>query len=349
MLKQLERLKLLYGYLQNEQADSNTILAFLVTKKAEISLRQLQRDLKDVESYFLKSDQKLMVTNQSRKKIYQITKPDLPLRWNQKTINTWQLSELIGGVPLLLNRAKDIEAKKNVFKKLSLLAKGNKIEFNSNGLLSTNFYEVLKDDGFNLIMDDLMKAIRHDNYIKIVKIKNDFTTDNVDSEKNNIVVAPIAIFYHRGDFFIAVMEKKAICFYEIGQLNTIEIIDRKFNRKDCLEKLEKERKRRFGVTKNINNEVYDIKLEFTNITGSLVKKYFWHSTQKFYQKTANDNVIMTLQCGINRELVGWIFQWMYNVRILEPLILKEYYSEAIKKMNKIDNTSVFVYNNIFEP
>lgn len=349
MLKQLERLKLLYGYLQKEQADSNTILAFLVTKKAEISLRQLQRDLKDVESYFLKSDEKLMVTNQSRKKIYQITKSDAPLKLSQSSINTWQLSELSGNVSLLRNRANDMEAKDKIFKMLPKVNSGHKIELNSNGLEKTNFYEVLKDDGFDLIIDDLMKAIRHDNYIKIVKIKNDFTTDNVDGEKNKLVVAPIAILYHRGDFFIAVMEKKAICFYEIGQLNTIEIIDRKFNRKDCLEKLEKERNKRFGVSKNINNEVYEIKLEFTNITGSLVKKYFWHPSQKFHQKTSNDNVIMTLQCGINRELVGWIFQWMYNVRILEPSILKEYYSEAIKKMNKINDTSVFVYDNIFEP
>ena len=61
MLKQLDRLKLLYDHLHQGQADSNTLLAFLLEKKAEISLRQLQRDLNDIEKYFLKSAEKLII------------------------------------------------------------------------------------------------------------------------------------------------------------------------------------------------------------------------------------------------------------------------------------------------
>lgn len=349
MLKQLDRLKLLYDHLHQGQADSNTLLAFLLEKKAEISLRQLQRDLNDIEKYFLKSAEKLMVTRQSRKKIYQITIPDSPLKLTQGMINTWQLAELSGNVSLLQDRARDMETKTNIFKKLSQLTKGHKIEMNSNGLISTHFYEVKKDDNFSSVVDDLMKAIRHSNYIKIGKIRNNFTVDNVSEEKKNITFAPIAIIYHRGDFFIGGMEKKVICIYEIGQLYDIEISSKVFNGKDYLEKLEEERNKRFGISKNINDEVYDIKLEFTNITGSLVKKYFWHESQKFTQKVANGNVIMTLKCGINRELVGWIFQWMYNVRILEPAIFKEKYDTAKEKMNKINENSAFKYDNIFEP
>lgn len=32
---------------------------------------------------------------------------------------------------------------------------------------------------------------------------------------------------------------------------------------------------------------------------------------------------MTMHCGINRELVGWIFMWMTNVRVLNPPVLRQ--------------------------
>lgn len=349
MLKQLDRLKLLYDYLQKSQADANTLLSFLLANNAEISLRQLQRDLKDVEAYFLKSSEKLVATLQSRKKIYQITISDAPINLTQEIINTWQLVELSGNVPLLQDRVKNIQDNANIFNNIPQLTTGNRIEMNSKGLISTNFYEIKKNHNFSKTVDVLMKAIRQNSYVKIGKISDDFTVDNISGEKTKVTFAPIAIIYHRGDFFIGGMEKNEICFYEIDQFFDIEISNRRFNGKDYLKKLEKERNNRFGISKNINDEVYDIKLEFTNITGALIKKYFWHESQKFYQKSSNDNIIMTLKCGINRELVGWIFQWMYNVRILEPTVLKEKYASAKKKMNKIDEKSAFKYDNIFEP
>jgi hypothetical protein len=50
-----------------------------------------------------------------------------------------------------------------------------------------------------------------------------------------------------------------------------------------------------------------------------MKNHHWHATQKFPKK--NGNTLMYLECGINRELLGWLFQWMYNIRVVEPEIL----------------------------
>lgn len=59
---------------------------------------------------------------------------------------------------------------------------------------------------------------------------------------------------------------------------------------------------------------------------------------------------MTIKCGINRELLGWLFQWMYNVRILEPAILQKYHDKTLDEMivNRKSKKSL-VYRNIFEP
>ncbi|MNG35937.1 hypothetical protein D3C85_1814520 [compost metagenome] len=59
---------------------------------------------------------------------------------------------------------------------------------------------------------------------------------------------------------------------------------------------------------------------------------------------------MTMKCGINRELVGWIFQWMYNVRIIEPVILQDYYNQTLRKITGNGKSEKhLVYDNIFEP
>jgi len=56
---------------------------------------------------------------------------------------------------------------------------------------------------------------------------------------------------------------------------------------------------------------------------------------------------MTLKCGINRELVGWIFMWLYNVRIVEPPELKAYYNKTIKEIQQVDKKDMLLYRNIF--
>jgi predicted DNA-binding transcriptional regulator YafY len=81
--------------------------------------------------------------------------------------------------------------------------------------------------------------------------------------------------------------------------------------------------------------VYSITLEFSSSTGQFIKQYFWHSSQTF--KEQNGKIIMQLQCGINRELIGWLFMWMYNVKVIEPLILKEYYTKSLKKNTEVNN------------
>jgi hypothetical protein len=59
---------------------------------------------------------------------------------------------------------------------------------------------------------------------------------------------------------------------------------------------------------------------------------------------------MKMHCGINRELFGWIFRWMGNVKIIGPAILKDLYLEQLDIMNKNYATNKTLdYSNIFKP
>ena len=200
-------------------------------------------------------------------------------------------------------------------------------------------------------IDKLIEAISTQNIILISRLKNDYTVDNHHQTTAVFEFIPVKIIYHRGAFLIAGFLKSntaEIVLYEISQLEEFTIRKEKFNLKDLSKTLNDELDNRFGITKNIDDKVYDIKLEFTNITGSLVRKYTWHHSQKFI--LYEGNYIMTLKCGINRELLGWIFQWMYNVRILEPQQLIDVYKNSLVEMQSNRNLhTALKYKNIFEP
>ena len=58
---------------------------------------------------------------------------------------------------------------------------------------------------------------------------------------------------------------------------------------------------------------------------------------------------MYLTCGINRELIGWLCQWMYNIKIIAPAVLKTHYTKALQKMSQNHQKETpLVYRNIFE-
>ena len=56
---------------------------------------------------------------------------------------------------------------------------------------------------------------------------------------------------------------------------------------------------------------------------------------------------MTFTCGINRELLGWLFSWMYNVKIIGPPELIDYYKKSLAKITQIHGSENLVYRNIF--
>ncbi|WP_281323865.1 WYL domain-containing protein [Flavobacterium sp. IMCC34518] len=352
MLKQTERLKVIYTFLKQTPADARAILEFLQTNDAEISLRQLQRDFNEVEKIFIQPNEELFVQiGQHRKKIWQIVNSDKKIKFNQSTINTLYLAMLVSPNILMENRLPDIELFRELLQKAINKSENQlSITQNQSQLINTHFYEITKDTIFNANINQLISAVTNRKYIKIIELINDYTVDNHQFKTDSVNFAPVAIIYHRGAFLIAGIESKnqEAVIYEIGQLKNFKILDKGYNYEQFSNRIKNEFDKRFGITKNMTDDVYEIVLEFTSVTGALVSKYFWHHSQHFEKKKGN--WIMTMKCGINRELMGWLFQWMYNVRILEPAILQMNYDKTLDEMiaNRKNQKSL-VYKNIFEP
>lgn len=202
----------------------------------------------------------------------------------------------------------------------------------------------IEKSNLNIVKD----AISIQKQLLITKLKNDETGDNFSFTTQSIQIIPVLLVLHRNNYFIGGyhVTHKTVVFYSIRQLSGVKITTHKCHPNEYKISVLKELNSRFGITKNINSSIYTIKIEIASVLSDFIKSHTWHTSQQI--KKHKGNLILTLECGINRELLGWLFQWMYNIKILEPLELKEYYEKVLAENVAISNSKKpLVYRNIF--
>lgn len=220
----------------------------------------------------------------------------------------------------------------------------------NHNITHSNFFNLLSVELMQINLTILQEAIIESKNILIKELKNDVTGDNHNFNQKNIELIPVKIIKHRGSIYLGgfnIKENKNQVF-DILQLNKIQKKDRKtiYNLEEINANFNTEISNRFGISKNIDGETYTILLEFSLVTGNFIEEHFWHESQKFTKK--KNTIIMELNCGINRELIGWIFYWMYNCKIIAPDILKEYYIKSHSEIGKLyKEDTPLVYKNIF--
>lgn len=298
-MKQSQRIKYLYDLLRSSKQTYETLLNAFTKNNVTIGLRQLQRDIKDLELFINKNER--LVKNRSKGKII-----ELEIK-KRKTVNSPSFEE-----PSIFKTPID---KKNTEAKVAF--------FN------------------NAILNRIP--------ISIHKIENDVTSFNAEFEDITFTLFPLKIIYHNSNYYLGcyIKKKNEFGIFEINQLVKYQTYRRskQFDYDKLLLSFNTYAKTLFGVTKNIDNNIYNIKLEFSSITGTYIETFLWHHSQKI--KKEKNTIIMTLKCGINRELLSWIFMWMYNVRIVEPPELIDYYNRAIMEMQQVYKKDILFYRNIF--
>jgi predicted DNA-binding transcriptional regulator YafY len=300
-MKQLERLIYLIKFLKAKPYTSHELYEQLSEQNNSSSIRQLQRDFKDI---------KLLLSNNEILKSFRKDKLKYFFIENNE----------------------------------SSLYNPNKSKIYKN----TNFYVQSKSKHIDFNINAIENAIKETKSIVISEIKNDETGDNNDFETKNIFFQPIQILIHRDSYYVGGynLEKKCIQIFGINQIEKVALSNQCKMLVGRIKMFDEELNKRFGVTKNINNHTYKIVLEVSSVLAGFIKNHYWHSTQKFSKK--NGNTLMHLECGINRELLGWLFQWMYNIRVVEPEILKFYYNKTIKEIQNNNNSkAILVYRNFF--
>ena len=195
----------------------------------------------------------------------------------------------------------------------------------------------------------LNQAINNGKVVQIKKLKNDETGDNYSFTSKQIQIIPTYIIYHRNNYYLGGynLTHEKITFYGIRQMEGLQILTKKCIPEDYKVMVDKELSNRFGITKNIDATIYTIKIEIAHMLSDFIKSHSWHHSQKFEKE--NGKIILTLKCGINRELLGWLLQWMYNVKVNEPPILRKYFEKTLKETSDVFlSKKPLVYRNIFD-
>lgn len=300
-MKQTDRIQFIIEHLRANAHTIHDLKKLIEEKWSSISVRQIQRDLYEVDK-FLFQDEKLHSSRKNYLKYYKIEKN----------------------------------------------ADYNSIDKKDDFIFETNFYKQKLSNHDIENLEIIRNAIDGNKSIIISNLINDETGDNYSFTTTNISFIPLKIIHHRNSLYIGGYnnKKNIVQIFGINQLQNISISKTFKNKDEITNLLQTELMSRFGVSKNIDHHVYDIKIEMSNVLAGFMKNHFWHHSQKYTKR--NNNLILNLKCGINRELLGWLFQWMYNIRIIEPQILKDYYEKTIFEIQK-NTTSKYplIYKNIF--
>lgn len=344
-MTQIERLKFLYTILNKEALSKNEIREKL---NHQTSIRQIDRDLIDLRDNYLRNDETLLIKVHTKRKYYAITKKKY--QENKLNFDDFAVIDFLmvsDNSELFKKFKKQTNLLKN-FKTALFDVYGENQSFIKREIVNkTGFYELKNDETFidNIIL--VYKAIYEEKKIDVEETKFDATSENPELKITKLKLKPLKIMYHRGDFYLCSIFKKKFKVFEIGQLKTIKICDEGFNWEIDSKIVDVELPKRFGISNNIDSKIYDIKLQFSEATGSFVSKFRWHHSQNKITLD-NKNYIIEFKCGINRELVGWIYQWMNNVKIIEPQKLIDIYEKTNKSIINLKTTEKLQSVNHFE-
>lgn len=351
ILKQTERLKCIYEQLQELPQTIASLQQYFSNIGVDVSNRQLYRDLKDVQVLLLRPGEHLeQRTQEYNRKVWVLQTQKGAETVVNYDIDTHLISRATVPLGISIGRKNSLQ---KIYRLLNNNVANSKFEQNGNwsgeSLESTHFYEVPFGVDYQTYLDQILWAATNHRSIIIEAYSGDSVSLN-KSVAFPFTYNPIKVIYHRGSFFVAgVMPGlKGALVLDINQISKFSLSNNTFLFKGQKALVNEELQKRFGITQNIDEHTYEILLEFSPVTGHFVKNHLWHHSQVF-ETMKNGNYLLRLQCGINRELVGWIFQWMGNVKIIAPAILAGYYQEQLYRMLKNQQGEDLSYTNIFQP
>lgn len=351
-MNQLERLHFIYQLLEVEPRTVQDICKELELKGYRTAQRQIYNDLVQLEKNYLRNNQALQITTgQHNQKTYRLVYTDISIAVTGFDVNSYQLSRLSMTTYITEGRGESINKFRDIVaKKIMHLSKTKYAALPLEQNFNSHFFERKYSADFNQMSEDIIWSIANNKIIEVENVYGDAT--NVTSDITYpFKLKPLLLVYHNGAYYTAgfIAKNNLFITIDLSKIVSYNITNQTFAHKKLIPLAKAELQKRFGLTANIDNEVYDIELEFSSITGEFISHYNWHATQSF-TPLKNGNYRMKMHCGINRELFGWIFRWMGNVKIIGPKKLKDLYLQQLDIINKnYSNSASLNYSNIFKP
>ncbi len=349
-----ERLLKIYSLLKRGPLTVELLNQWAERHGIQISPRTFYRDLKDLEnSLFIEGEKLVVTTGEKNKKVWKIEYQNSHKGLLDFDISSYILFKNFLPLPVVSARRASLDKMVELFYKSYSKSKFEQFaELGDKQIVGTHFYEVSVMENYQKILDDCLWSIQNKREMEVLEIEFDYTS-NPKHIHSPVRFLPMQLLYHRGVVHVVGFVKGDVelelVVLALEQFKRYQLTNDMFNSTKLEATLKKKMLRRFGITKNTDNKIYKVELEFSRLTGAFIRNQFWHETQAF-EELENGNVILRMNCGLNRELTGWIFQWMSNVKVIGPPELKEMYLKKLKDIEESYNSDApLESNNSFRP
>jgi predicted DNA-binding transcriptional regulator YafY len=324
----------IYDRLKQSPVTLEVLFDWVLKAGIKVSRRTLYRYLNNLASTVDFRGEKLVIyNNEFNKKVWKIEFKESESLLNQFDINSYYI--LRHFIPKSLSGPR-AESLKNldelVYSASSKSHFQQNVDANNLSFLRTDYFDASYSERHHLIIEEIISAIQHHQKIRV----DEFTWDiklMPEGFKNGMHVLPLKLLFHFGLMHICVFfgDLQKVAVLPLSDNLKISVINETFNPAPYKDILAEYLDKTFGVLPNIDDKVYDVEIEFAGNTGEYIRFMNWHKSQRFSPAADNNNIIMHLHCGINRELVGFIMFFLNNARIIKPARLRQIVLDKLRK------------------
>lgn len=350
MSQKSQRLLKIYSRLKRGPVSIEVMKQWAQKNDINISTRTFYRDLNELETSLMLENEKLVVKiGENNRKIWKIEYNTSDGDLNEFDIHSYLLFKNLMTLPVLTSRKSSMDKIEKLLYKTHSKSRFEDFSlFAERQIASTHFFEVNSNDIYLKILDQCIWCVQNNRELEINNFEFDYTSLSEDVQFP-CTLLPLQILYHRGVVHVVGFLKSNYKFLIIAleQIKKYRLTNNTFDSSALVAEMNDNLQKRFGITENMSEEIYDIEIEFSKETGTFIKNLYWHSTQVFSTQESG-NLILSMSCGINRELVGWIFQWMSNAKVIKPEILKNLVAQKCTQILEIyTRDKTLISNNSF--
>ena len=324
MAAHIERLMRLYNRLKRGPVTIEIIAKWAKGAGIEVSERQLYRDLEQLKQLKINDGESIVeFVDEKNKKTWKLEFKEASDKITTYDINSFYLLKNFAPAAILNERKDSIEKFETVlFKSLSNNKFQQYIQANELYLQKSNYNEIMYGLIEHQQMEDLIWALH--NSKKIIVEKDFINTSNINVAENvfPITIAPIELIITRGRVCIGgVSNEGKIFFFTIDKQLQFKLTNEKFSRKKIYPTYKNYYDSLFGLCNPISDNVHNLKIEFTDSYGESMRTFFWHHSAK-WKLLKNGNYMLSLNCSVNRLLVGFVAIGLNKIKVHQPKLLK---------------------------
>jgi len=325
MASRLERLMRIYNRLRRGPVTIEILHSWTKGAGIDISQRQLYRDLQELCALrFLEDESVVERIGEKNQKIWQLIRYQSEATAHQKEwTTTYGLLRSLAPRTLKEIRKETMEKFDTVwYQHYNQVRTEYSFKTFEIGILNSHFYDYLHEHEVLGKLDEIIWAIGNNRKIQIQRVfhDNSHVKDRLEMPAS---LNPLYILIHRGHLHVCCIHEatESLLIFGVDKELQFELTNDVFRRKKWEPVFKKEMVKRFGITANKDDKVYDIELEISSRVAMFMQHIFWHPSQEFVT-TKKGTLVLRIQCGINRELIGWILMWLSQMKVKKPLALK---------------------------